>query len=67
MLLRICPRSTFCSFLPHLGYVFLQDCFLTGTNEEADPKKQLKGVKFSEVAVILDTESEGDEPEDDVF
>ncbi|KAM6407361.1 protocadherin Fat 4-like [Pluvialis apricaria] len=38
-----------------------QDCFLTGTDEEAALEKQIKGVKFSEVAIILDTEPEDDE------
>lgn len=67
--------------------LFLQDYFLTDTNKNPAvsltpdptvpaPEKELKGVKFSEVAVILDTEpgddeseddeSEGDEPSDDV-
>lgn len=63
------------SFLPHLHYIFLQDSFLTDTNQEShlpvtpDPKKpgpekELKGVKFSEVAIILDAESEDRYPAD---
>lgn len=28
------------------------------------PEKELKGVTFSEVAIILDAECEGDEPDD---
>lgn len=67
------------SFLPHLCYVFLQDSFLTDTNQESDlpvtpdpqkpaPEKELKGVKFSEVAIILDADSEDNDPDDnDVF
>lgn len=86
-MITISPHSTICSFLPHLRYAFLQDSFLTDTNQKPAvsitphptlpaPEKELKGVKFSEVAVILDAEpgdaesegdvSEGDEPGDDV-
>lgn len=76
LLLGICPQSSICSFLsPHLCYVFLQDCFLTDTKHELalslkpdptthTPEKELKGVTFSEVAIILDAECEGDEPDD---
>ncbi|XP_064002162.1 cadherin EGF LAG seven-pass G-type receptor 1-like [Pogoniulus pusillus] len=53
-----------------------QDCFLTDTNQESSlsltpdptlntPEKELKGVKFSEVAVILDAEPEDFESDDD--
>ncbi|KAM6084893.1 protocadherin Fat 4-like [Theristicus caerulescens] len=53
-----------------------QDCFLTDTNRESAlsstpdptapaPEKGLKGVKFSEVAIILDAELDDDEPDDD--
>ncbi|XP_074007128.1 uncharacterized protein [Numenius arquata] len=53
-----------------------QDGFLTDTNEGATlslppgpttqaPEKEIKGVKFSEVAIILDVESEDEEPDDD--
>nr|XP_021383205.1 uncharacterized protein LOC110469098 [Lonchura striata domestica] len=53
-----------------------QDSFPTDTNQKPAlsltphptlpaPEKELKGVKFSEVAVILDTEPEDDEPGDD--
>lgn len=55
---------------------FLQDCFLTDTSQESSlsltpdptlntPEKELKGVKFSEVAVILDAEPEDFESDDD--
>ncbi|XP_075004052.1 protocadherin Fat 4-like [Calonectris borealis] len=52
-----------------------QDCFLTDTNQKSAlsitphpttpaPEKELKGVKFSEVAIILDAQPKNDEPED---
>lgn len=78
-LLRICQHSVIFSFLPHLRYVFLQDSFLTDTNQESDlpvtpdpkepaPEKELKGVKFSEVAIILDADSKDNDPDDnDLF
>ncbi|XP_074673251.1 protocadherin Fat 4-like isoform X1 [Strix aluco] len=52
-----------------------QDCFLTNRNQESAlpltpdptthaPEKEIKGVKFSEVAIILDAEPEDEEPDD---
>lgn len=76
LLFIISPHPTICSLLPHLPYAFLQDSFPTDTNQEPAvsltphptlpaPEKELKGVKFSEVAVILDAEPGDDDPGDD--
>ncbi|XP_050172457.1 protocadherin Fat 4-like [Myiozetetes cayanensis] len=64
--------------LPAVAFTTKQDSFLTDTTQKsappvtphtpsAAPEKELKGVKFSEVAVILDAdeESEDDESEDE--
>ncbi|XP_035408751.1 protocadherin Fat 4-like [Cygnus atratus] len=40
---------------------------LTPSLTEKVPEKEIKGVKFSEAAIILDTESELDESDDDSF
>ncbi|XP_010077814.1 PREDICTED: protocadherin Fat 4-like, partial [Pterocles gutturalis] len=59
---------------PTVEFKTKQDCFLRDTNQESalsltpdyttcTPKKELKGVKFSEVAVILDAEPEDEEPD----
>ncbi|KAK2523218.1 hypothetical protein Q9966_012281 [Columba livia] len=65
--------------LPAAEFTTKQDSFLTDTNQESDlpvtpdpqkptPEKELKGVKFSEVAIILDADSEDNDPDDnDVF
>ncbi|KAF2987751.1 hypothetical protein EK904_015163 [Melospiza melodia maxima] len=64
-------------FTTQQRYAFLQDSFPTDTNQKPAlsfltpqptlpaPEKELKGVKFSEVAVILDPEPGDDESEDD--
>ncbi|XP_010573137.1 PREDICTED: protocadherin Fat 4-like [Haliaeetus leucocephalus] len=60
---------------PTAEFTTKQDCFLTDTKDELalslkpdptthTPEKELKGVTFSEVAIILDAECEGDEPDD---
>ncbi|KAI1240359.1 hypothetical protein IHE44_0008776 [Lamprotornis superbus] len=61
---------------PTVGFTTKQDSFPTDTNQEPAlsltphptlpaPEKELKGVKFSEVAVILDADDGDDEPGDD--
>ncbi|KAK2531739.1 Kiaa1841, partial [Columba guinea] len=71
------PTNVGC--LPAAEFTTKQDSFLTDTNQESDlpvtpdpqkpaPEKELKGVKFSEVAIILDADSEDNDPDDnDVF
>ncbi|XP_010288229.1 PREDICTED: protocadherin Fat 4-like, partial [Phaethon lepturus] len=64
---------------PTAEFTANQDCFLAGRNQESAlsltpdhtthaPEKELKGVKFSEVAIILNAKPEDDEPDgNDVF
>lgn len=62
-------HSAIGSFASAVFFVFLQDC----SNHDSAPsltpvpEKEIKGVKFSEAAIILDTESELDESDDDSF
>lgn len=68
-------RSSGGGLAPHLRNLFLQDGFPTEPALALAPDppapasaKELKGVKFSEVAVILDAEAEADEPDhNDLF
>lgn len=57
------------SFASAVSFVFLQDASKhdSAPSLTPAPHKEIKGVKFSEAAIILDTESELNDSDDDSF